>query len=147
MNGFFLVNHFGKSNKRAARNGQQNNFIVKELQFDASQTKQFKKLYSDHREKIKSISDGIRLLKDDFFDKVSDESINTSTIDSLATLIANKEKEKDIETFNHFRAVQKICNDQQKERFKIILKDALHKKRPNNPNSHKGKGGDRPPPR
>ena len=150
VNGFFLVNQFGKSNKRQGKEPQPKNFIIKELKFDASQIEQYETLYDEHKEKIKSISDNVRTLKDDFFDKVSDESVNASVVDSLATLIANAEKAKDIETFFYFRAIQKICNDKQKERFKTILKDALHKKRRNGrssarPNRVRDNNG--PPPR
>jgi hypothetical protein len=37
---------------------------------------------------------------------------------------------KDLEVFNHFRAIQKICNDLQKQKFKKIVMDALHKNSP-----------------
>ena len=54
--------------------------------------------------------------------------MDRSKVDSIATLISAIEKQKDLELFNHFRAVQEICNEEQKEHFKSIIKRALKKR-------------------
>lgn len=130
MNGFFLFKHFGLSNQNDHQRPARGNFIAKQLDFDATQSQQFEKLDVEHREKMNVILDDIKVSKDVLFDKLSDEKSKTSEIDSLARIVANKEVKKELETFSFFKAVGEICNEKQKEQFKTIIKDALHRQGP-----------------
>lgn len=112
------------------------NFIVKELNFNATQLEQFNVKSEKHHEAMKRLSHEIKALKDELFPNIFDKAINESVIDSLMSLICEKEKEQEKEIFYHFRAIQDIANDEQKEKFKMILMDALRK----------GNQGNRPPP-
>ena len=149
VNGFFLFNYLkgGNDNKRIEPK-RNRDFIVKELNFDATQLEQFNVKSEEHHETMKRLSDEIKGLKDNLFPNLFDETINESVIDSLMSLICVKEKEQEKEIFYHFRAIQEIANDKQKEKFKTILMDALrqndHGKRPPPPN---GKDDHRWPPR
>lgn len=138
MNGFFLFKHFSSSNQNEHRNPPPGNFIAKQLEFDAMQSQQFEKLDVAHREKMNAILNDIKASKDVLFNKLSDEKSKTSEIDSLARVVANKEVKKELETFSFFKAVGKICNEKQKERFNTIIKDALRRQGP--------QGQDGPPP-
>lgn len=149
-NGFFLVKHFGdKSNHRdrgkTERRGP-NNFIAKQLDFNESQIQQLKDLKLGHRESMMAYDNDIKVLKNKFFDNISKENVNKSEIDSLATLISEKEKLKDIELFNHFRDIREICNDNQKSRFESIIKKAVNRDRRRGPKGSSRKH-DGPPPR
>ncbi len=135
-NGFFLFKHFGdKPDYRGKDDRRQKNFIARQLNFNDSQLQQYQVLKSSHREVMNGYDDEIRILKDKFYSNLSDENIKTSVIDSIATLISEKEKLKDIAVFNHFSEVRKICDEDQKEQFGTIIKDALHK------NNRKGRDG------
>ncbi len=127
VNGFFLVNYLGKSKKHKNSRDDRRNYIVKKLDFNDSQTAQYELLKNSHREKIKTISVSIRELKDVLFDNITNPSFSERNLDSITTLIANKEKQKDIEVFNHFKAIEKICDEDQKEKLIHIIKDALHR--------------------
>lgn len=149
MNGFFLFNHFGKSNQKRPPSDRPANFIADRLEFDASQLEQFEDLEIEHREKMRSILDNIKASKDALFDKLSDDSVNPSEIDSIATIIADREKAKDLETFRFFREVGKICSADQKEKLKSIIKDALRRQGPpdrNGPPRGGPRDDGRPPP-
>nr|WP_321233177.1 hypothetical protein [uncultured Psychroserpens sp.] len=144
VNAFFLFNYLGKSNHKGKR-GNQNNFIVRELKFDDTQKQKLKDLEASHHKRIRTILEGSKELKGELFDKISMESISESEIDSIASLIGDIEKDKELETFYHFRAIQNICNDEQKEAFERIVKKALHRKGRNGSPHGKRRDGDRPP--
>lgn len=149
MNGFFLVKHFGKSEQKELRGPGPGNFIATQLDFDAAQLQQFEKMDAEHREKIKDLLGDIRASKDVLFDKASDSTVNESEIDAIVTEIANKEKAKELETFRFFKAVVELCNENQKERFRSIIKDALRRQGPQGrkrPPGGRPEDGHRPPP-
>jgi len=130
MNGFFLFNHLGKPNQKRPPNDRPVKFIADRLEFDASQLEQFQDLDLEHREKMRLIVDKIKTSKDALFDKLSDDTMHPSEIDSFASIIADREKAKDLETFRFFREVGRICNKDQKEKLKSIIKDALRRQGP-----------------
>ncbi len=151
MNGFFLFKNFGISNQSGPQRPAPSNFIAKQLEFDATQLQQFEELDLAHRKKMKIILFDIKESKDALFDKLSDETVNDSEIDAITTQIANKEKTKELETFRFFKAVGELCNENQKERFKTIIKDALRRQGPPGRDGPPGGGpggeGRPPPPR
>ena len=138
VNGFFLFQYLGKPGKKGPRGP--GNFLAKELQFDASQMEQFNIIEEDHQDRIHVFIESNKELKEGLFDKLSDASVNQQEIDSIASLISKNEKARELETFHHLRAVQDICNDAQKEKFRSIVKNALRR-------GGGRKGGPPPPPR
>ena len=125
MNGFFLFKHFGSTETESVQKRGPGNFIAKQLEFDEAQTIQFKKLDELHHEKIRALLDDLKESKDVLFDQLTNETVNNVAIDSLANVIAKKQALKEIETFNFFRSVSDLCNEDQKVRFKEIIKDAV----------------------
>ncbi|MDO5977740.1 hypothetical protein [Flavivirga spongiicola] len=150
VNGFFLFNYLGSSDKIENRNRSNGpaDFIVKELNFDGDQMLEFERVNREHHHKMRRISRNIKQLKDALFNRISDVSLNENSIDSITTLIGEKEKEKDMEVFYHFKDIQELCNDKQKEKLKKIINDALHKrgKKEQRPPLRNGNGEHRPPP-
>ena len=147
-NGFFLFNYIGNNKgKKLSRPQKHTNFIIKELNFNEAQLEQFKSIGQEHQDAMMTISDDIKGLKEALFNRLSSASVNEKSIDSITSLIGQKEKEKDTEVFYHFKSIQNICNDNQKEKFKKIINDALlrgkNEDRPPRPDSP---DGHRPPP-
>jgi protein CpxP len=125
-NGFFLYDYLGKPDRKGPRNNPQQ-FIVKELNFNADQMQEFKGIGKNHRERMIQLNQEQKQLKDQLFSKISENNINPLEIERISSLIGENNKNKDLEVFNHFRAIQEICNDPQKQKFKKIVMDALHK--------------------
>ncbi len=147
VNGFFLYNYLGTGEKNAP-NGQERpeDFLVQELGFDASQNEQFLALGEAHHQRMKGLSEDIRGLKDELFKGLSDVSLKNVNTDSIAGLIGEKEAAKDLEVYRHFNLVQELCNDEQKEKFSKIIKDALRRgARDQGPPPGIGPDGNRPP--
>lgn len=151
VNSFFLFKHFSTTDKNGPRGPGPGNFIAKQLEFDESQTQKFEDLEMEHRENIKMLLADIRELKDSLFDRLSDDTVDNSEIDAIASQIAEKEKTKELETFRFFKAVDELCNDNQKELLKSIIKDALLRQGPPGrkgpPRGRPGDEGRPPPPR
>jgi len=138
VNGFFLFNYIGNNNARNINEPQRNrNFIVKELGFNKTQLDQFREKSKGHHISMMRLSDEIKDLKDELFGKLSDDFVDESVIDSISSLICEKEKIKEKEVFYHFKMIQELSNDTQKEKFKTIIMDALRQ----------DDTGQRPPPR
>ncbi len=147
VNGFFLYKQFGTSEKRGPQRSNSANFISEQLQFDATQLEKFEELHGTHREKINTILRDIRASKDMLFDKASDKSVDSLEIEGLTTQIAKMEKAKGLETFRYFNAISRICNENQRERFRQIVKDGLRLQSPRNGNRPPGAPGrERRPP-
>ncbi len=128
VNVFFLVNYLGNDkNQQQLERKPPGAFLAKELDFDQGQKEAFRALTREHRRKMRGISDEIRELKDVFFQGLSDTSEHGMNIDSIAALIGNLEKEKDLEVYHHFEKVRELCNATQKEKFGKIIQDALRK--------------------
>jgi len=124
-------------------NGRQDplGFIAKQLHFDDAQLEKMKTINKAHHQKMKRISDDLRGLKDDLFKELSNTDLQDETVDSLTTLIGEKQKERETEVFYHFKSIRDICTEKQSEKFEAIIKDALRKGVNNGPE------GQRPPPR
>lgn len=137
VNGFFLFNYMGKGNGKNQLEPQRDkDFIVKELGFNKTQLAQFRENSVGHHETIMRLNDEVKILKDELFSNLTDNSISDVAIDSISDLVCEKEKELDKEVFSHFKMIQELSNDKQKEKFKIIIMDALRQ----------GDQGNRPPP-
>ena len=135
------------NNDKPGRPDGNRDFIVKELGFNAAQLEQYKEKNKGHHETMMRISDDIKDLKDNLFGTLTDKTISESTIDSISSLICEKETEKEKEIYSHFRMIRDIANDKQKEKFEKILMDALrHGERGNRPPPPNGEEGHRPPP-
>ncbi|WP_397363157.1 Spy/CpxP family protein refolding chaperone [Olleya sp. R77988] len=136
INGFFLFNYLGRPNHKGPK--ESGDFIVKELNFNDEQLKQFNDLEEAHHKKMEAIGDGVKNIKDELSNKITASMINNTEIDSLITLIANKEILIEKEMFLKLRSIYEICNDQQKKRFDDIIKKARRfndkgQKRPRGP--------------
>ncbi|MBT3587461.1 MAG: hypothetical protein HN507_02305, partial [Flavobacteriaceae bacterium] len=125
-NGFFLYDYLGKPDRNGPRNNPEQ-FIVKELNFNTNQMQEFKGLGKNHRERMRRLDQEQKQLKNQLFSKISEKNINPLEIERISSLIGENNKNKDLEVFNHFRAIQEICNAPQKQKFKKIVMDALHK--------------------
>ena len=147
VNGFFLYNYLGTGEKNEPmETDRPEEFLVKELGFDKSQRLQFRELGKMHHQNMQGLSKDIRGLKDELFKGLSDSALKDVNIDSIAALIGEKEKAKDLEVFSHFKQVQELCNDKQKEKFSKIIKDALRRGDQNQgPPRGEAPNGNRPP--
>lgn len=137
VNGFFVYKNLKGPEKRKHRSPR--NFISSQLDFSPEQMEQFKSLEQAHRDRMRSIYDDTKDLKDALFSRIHETSITDKEIDSITSRLAAKEKEKDIEVFNYFKSISALCDEQQKGKLDKILKKARRRGRggPPGPSRHK----------
>ena len=126
MNGFFLFNYLGRPDHKGPK--ENNDFLIKELKLNDAQLKQFEIVEEMHHRNMRVIGDGIKEYKDALFKKITTPQVNQETIDSLITLISEKEVLKEKELFNRLRGIYDLCNEEQKEHFSNIIKRARRPK-------------------
>ena len=150
--GFWYIKLHSENKGRQLPPGQANtkNFIIKQLQFDQSQQQAYTELVQQHRENVGAVQNQLRRAKDAFFDSISDPGTTQAQVDSLSAHIAGYERKLDVITYEHFKKVRALCNDQQKTKFDNIIKQALQMMgpaggRPQGP-PPQGQGGNFSPP-
>lgn len=128
VNGFFLFNYLGRpSFEGGDKPKNPTNFLTEQLGFNSDQIKEVEIINKKQHKKMLAVNSEIRRLKDELFGNLSNKTVDNKVIDSLTTLIGLKQKELDKTAFYHFQSIKEICNAEQKEKFKQILKDAVHR--------------------
>ena len=82
---------------------------------------------------IEEIQKGDRKLHDSFFDLLNQNDPDSAVIDSMASLIASNRKQIELLTFQHFSEIRKVCTEEQKQKFDVIINDALRMMAPRPP--------------
>ena len=133
-------------------------YVIRNLNFSDGQVKQYDALIKEHRKAMDQLGNeaiGYRKL---LFENLRNEPHSNINTDSLAQLIANNQKQIEIVTYNHFKQVRTICNDEQKAKFDEIINDVMKKMNggmrggpPPHPGDGQGPppdqhGGENPPP-
>jgi hypothetical protein len=132
-----------KKDQRPPRNGGGNtaDFLIKELKLDSAQQKLYQQLREEHRDQLEKLKEETRNSKDAFFNLLNKDAVSESDLQTAAANAATKQQQIDIITFNHFKKVRGICNDEQKKKFDEIIQEALRMQGPGAPDQHQG-----PPP-
>jgi len=129
VNGFFLYNYLSPTISKNDDSGKgtkgQSDFIVKALEFDDEQLKQFEKINEGHHESMIQLAEDLKITKDELGKLIVKENVSENEVDSVLNLLAEKEMAHEKLMFNHLRAVRNICTEEQKQRFEEIIRDAL----------------------
>lgn len=112
--------------------------IIEKLHFDDPQKKQFRVLIEQHVKKIKRYESTILSTKEVLYLQLSQSKIDLKAKDSLINVLGNMQKKVETARFEHFKAIESICNTpQQKEAFKNLTLDLAQKIGEPNPISKK----------
>jgi hypothetical protein len=125
-------------------------FIITQLSLNTSQQQAYEQLVQLHRQNVGMIQEELRGAKDAFFNSVAHPETTQAKLDALSSNIANYEKQLDMLTYQHFKKVRALCNDEQKAKFDNIIKQVMRMMGPaggrsQGPPPH-GQGGDFQPP-
>ncbi|MBS9464268.1 hypothetical protein KIM67_17725 [Flagellimonas sp. 389] len=122
MNGIllFLVLKKPERQKRPPRS-----FISHQLGFDEIQQQKFNKIDSEHQSRMRGMDGRSKDLKKYLFLGLGDSTFTDKKLDSVSILIGALSKEKEIEIFNYFKEIKKVCNEGQQSKLEAILSKAL----------------------
>jgi len=98
-----------------------------EVGFNEEQSAKYKELKDKQREKIRPMYDNMRKAKDSLFRLLSYPDTPDSLLNKAAEVIAQRQKELDIETFNHFRRVRVLCTPDQLPQYDSLVLRLLRK--------------------
>lgn len=121
---FLLI---GPPNGRPFHNGKGNGpgkFLMDKLKFNESQKNEFAKLRDEHRSKIFKLQAEGKKLRDNFFSGLKSEPAEIS-VDSAVNKIAQNQKEIELVTYEHFKALKNLCTPEQKIIFNEIIQDVI----------------------
>lgn len=124
--------------ERMPPDGGPKEFLIRELKLNDKQTQDFLKLVDEHQTDMKRLRDKIRNEKTQLWDNISKSSTEASNSETIASEIANDQKQIELVTFRHFQKVRELCDDTQKKKFDEVIKEALNMMGPNNPPSPPG---------
>lgn len=112
--------------------------IIEKLHFDEPQKKEFRVLIEKHIKKIKSYESEILSTKEALYLQLSQPKIDLKATDSLINVLGNMQKKVETARFEHFKAIESICNTaQQKEDFNNLTIELAEKIGEPNPNPKK----------
>jgi len=95
--------------------------LQKEVGFDDEQTARYKEMKEKQREKIRPMYDDMRKTKDSLFRLLSFPETSDSVLDQITDAIALKQKAIDLETFNHFKRVRRLCKEDQLTKYDSMV--------------------------
>lgn len=101
--------------------------LQKDVGFNEDQTAKYKELKERQKERIKPMYDNMRKAKDSLFRLLSYPDTPDSLLSKAADVIAQKQKELDIETFNHFKRVRVLCTPDQLPEYDSMVLRLLRK--------------------
>lgn len=97
--------------------------IIEKLHFTENQIVAYDKIIKQHQETIKKIDDSIRNTKNNLYQLLNDETINTAKKDSLFSKLAKYQTEIETTHFNHFLEIKKLCNKEQLQDYKNLTQE------------------------
>jgi hypothetical protein len=107
-------------------------FLAEELKFSPEQAEKFAQLRDKHFTATRKLIDDMHKSMVDMM-----EQVKTKEGDAKAEEYASKtsaiQKELQLLSYKHFKSIREICDDKQKEKFDIIMKDAAIMMGPKSP--------------
>ncbi len=108
------------SGQQRDRNGMAD-VLQKEVGFDEGQLTKYKELRDRQRDIIRPLFDSMRVAKDGLFKLISTPAVSDSTVEAAANVIAQRQRELDIKTFQHFKRVRGLCRADQEAKYDSLL--------------------------
>lgn len=97
--------------------------VIKKLEFDTYQIKQYDITIAKHQNRIKALDDSIRKTKNKLYSRLKESTSEIDINDSQVTQINNFQKQIEITHYNHFIEIKKICKPEQLEKFNALTNE------------------------
>lgn len=105
--------------------------MQREIGLSKDQTKQYEQLREKHKEKMKGINDELDVFKLQLADEIFNPDFTEKQVDALAGKIGLLQSKLEKMRFNHFRELALLCDKEQKEKLRPILREVFGRKGPN----------------
>ncbi len=106
----------GKEN-RGEKRGPITTFLQNEVGFDKTQMESLDSLKKQHRAAIRPLFDGLGKSKDNFYQLIGKPGVTDSLLNASAATIGKKQAELDLQFYQNFMSMRKLCTTQQLPKF------------------------------
>ena len=117
---------FGRSRTEHAQDpGESAKFLIHELTLTPGQQDEFGKLRDEHRQRLAILQERDRRLHDRFFEAIFLPAPDTLAAIILSDSIAAVRRQMELLTFDHFMQLRLLLNEEQKNKFHGVFRQAL----------------------
>lgn len=109
----------GKNDDR--KGGPFTGFLQNEIGFDKQQMQLFDSLGKQHRSSMKPLFDDLGKSKDSLYQMIGNTSVSDSVLQQTAAVIGKKQAVLDLQFFQNFQSVRKICTPAQQPKFDSLM--------------------------
>lgn len=148
---YTTVNVKAELEKHPPRPDNKGSFLADELGFTGEQLNRFDTLKREHHQGVQKIMEQTKELKDQLFECI--KTGDDAKAKELAGKLSENNKAMELLTYEHFKEVRNICNENQKIKFDRILVDLVRGLEAQSPPpmgapppGDRRPPGDRPPP-
>lgn len=97
--------------------------VIEKLHFDKNQIVEYDKTIKLHQEDIRNLDDSIRSTKNELYQLMNSDTIDSVQKDSLFLKLANYQKQIETTHFNHFIEIKKLCKKEQLSDYKNLTEE------------------------
>ena len=125
---FLWVREPGKKNTHEERQKSPiTEFLQKDIGFDTGQMAAFNATRQKHRQKMKPLFEDIKTAKVQFYGLLTNPVISDSALNSAASVIGEKQKMLDWQTFQNFKEIRTLCTPEQQARYDSLIVNEISK--------------------
>lgn len=107
-------------------------FLSEELKFTPEQNEKFAKLRDEHFTSSRKLIEEMHKSMDDMMEQLKIKD-GDAKAEEYAVKTSALQKELQILAYKHFKSLRDICDDKQKEKFDVLLKDIIKMMAPPGP--------------
>jgi anion-transporting ArsA/GET3 family ATPase len=115
---FFSKNEDGPRGRKMPRE-----IIIEKLHFDENQIVEYDKTIKIHQENIRNLDDSIKSAKNELYQLLNSDTIDSVKKDSLFLKLADLQKQIETTHFNHFIEIKKLCKKEQLPDYKNLTEE------------------------
>lgn len=94
--------------------------VIERLHFDENQIVEYETIIEEHQKNIRNLDRLIRKTKNELYQLLNEEKIDSSQKDSLYLKLANYQKQIETTHFNHFLEIKKLCKKEQLDDYEYL---------------------------
>jgi periplasmic protein CpxP/Spy len=107
-------------------------FLAEELKFTPEQNEKFAKLRDEHFTSSRKLIEEMQKSMDDMMELLKTKDGDTKA-EEYAAKTSAIQKELQLSAYKHFKNIRDICDDKQKEKFDVLIKDITKMMAPQGP--------------
>ncbi len=97
--------------------------VIEKLHFDENQIVHYDKTIKNHQKAIRAIDDSIRKTRNELYQLLNSDTIDTSKKERLYLKFSEYQKQIETTHFNHFLEIKSICKKEQLADFKNLTEE------------------------